>query len=703
MHEGVRPEAEGVSTIAIYGRDFYGRSKYGGSLRLQMIVDPFEAEVIGFDGVSITWSEPGGDWSGFRLVKNNTGFPVSETDGRVLLEFPVGYSGDTGGAFIDLNLVGGWHYYAIFLWDDGAQVWERAAVTEALVPFDFGSTEKLWNTIPDYYKQVFNDTANFNQGKYQINPAIYLNNENAVPNQVLAQFLHILGWGMDLLRTQIELTRDGYDIEAIHANRLALLAAQFGGQVEEAAPANVNRSLVRNLGWLYRRRGTLEGIREMLALTTGWEVDVTIGPNLMLSEDQANFVNPEPQWWDPTVRYEAGDRVRNQLYLYQAKTTAYGYDQAPPPTKTDNTWWESTRYVEPEDILLANDSGLIARDDTGDVSTWQVEGPTGFISGMTKIGAGTIDPEDGTIHYSNSLLIMNDTDAMGDFIVRSIPRRKTDLTSWDTRLVVESGIPVPRARKQWQAGRYRAGDVVMFEGAPYEAKGTTDQPPTDTNAWDKLGHDDRIRLTMSWFAHGAFSGTPGSGGHTHHPVITEFDENGVMLNDVVCTPDTYADLFYDPFNDQGTLTSGRVPAKGAAWGTGGVGTWTIDRDDSGGYVQPPAAGRAYQLAPATLADAHVALTFRAVPSSGRLLGIVFRWQDASNFWIATQTGVYKVVAGTRSGTAAIAYSAFADGQRMQVTMDGNDITVYRDGVLLGSVTDSFLATANRHGVVVEAA
>jgi hypothetical protein len=673
--------------VAIYGRDYYGRAKYGGRQRFDMVVDPFTAEPIGFETVSLNWSEPGGEWSGFRLVRNRSGFPISEDDGVLVLDFPVGYSGSTGGEFLDTNIPGGWHYYAIFLWDVGAAVWERAAAVDVLMPYDFGSIDKVWDSV--------------NQQRYRVNPAIYIDNLQHAPNLQLARYLEVFGWATDMLRSQAEQTLDGYDVDSVHVNRLALLAEQFGSEIEESAPAHVNRTMVRNLGFLHRKRGTLEGIREMVSLATGWEVDVTVGNNLMLSEDQANFVNPEPQWWDPSVRYVEGDRVKHVRYLFQAKATATGYAQAPPSTKTSNTWWDVDRFIEPEDDVS------VARTDTGDISTWQIEGPTGFISGGTFIGRGTTDPEDGSISYSNALGFRNTTTTNNaTFHLRSIPRRKTNLTSWDKSLVIESGIPVPRARKPWVEGtRYRAGDTVMYEGSPYEAKGTTETTPDNENAWERMGYDDRVRLCVSWWSKGPHNGVINTGGRRNHAIITEFDENGDFIHDTVCAPSTYANVFYDPFNTPGLLTTGRAVAVGGAWSANNLGSWGQARDDDGGYVFPPTTGRSYQLAPATGANNNLAVTYRKVPNGTRLLGLIFRWSDANNFWIATQTGLFKVVAGAaraNPASGALSYSVFGDGDRMRVELDGNTIRVYKGTTLLGTATDSFNATANRHGVEVEA-
>ncbi len=684
--------------MAIYGRDYYGRAKYGGRQQLEMAVDPFTATVLGFNTVTLSWSEPGGDWAGFRLVRSSSGFPITEDDGQVLLDFPIGYSGATGEDFVDTTSRGGWHYYAIFLWNSGAQIWERAAAVDALVPYDFRSTDRLWDGLPEHYKQVRDDGAGYSEQTFKVNPAIYLNNEQTAPNLLLGKFLGVFGWGLDVLRTQAEQVLDGYDVGAVHVNRLALLAAQFGAELESATPASTNRSMLRNLGWLYRKRGTAEGIREMLSLVSGWDVDVALGPNLLLSEDQSNYVNPNPQMWDPTVRYETGDRVRAGLGLFQATKKSYGAAQGPPPARsTSNEWWDGDRFIEP--VI----DRTVARSDTGDISTWQIEGPNGFVSGGTFIGAGTVDPEDGQIYYRNSLAFRNDTAvASANFTLRSVPRHKDNLTSWDKRLVIESGIPVPRAHRDWVSGqRYRAGDLVKYQGATYEARGTTEAVPTDTLGWNRLGHDERVRMTLSWWNKGPFNGTVNSGGRRQNAVITEFDANGNFLLDTVANPNSWTGLFYDPFNTPGIVSATRQSATSQTWGSNGSGDWGQARDDEGGYAFPPTVGRSFQLAPSTLVNGTLGVTYRVVPTSGRLMGVVFRWTDATNYWLASQTGLYKVVNGVRSAPV-ISYPTFRDGERLTVSFSGNTIIVRRDGVPLGTTDDPFAYGSSRHGIAVEA-
>lgn len=117
---------------------------------------------------------------------------------------------------------------------------------------------------------------------------------------------------------------------------------------------------------------------------------------------------------------------------------------------------------------------------------------------------------------------------------------------------------------------------------------------------------------------------------------------------------------------------------------------------------PSVSTRTYQLAPATSADGSVAATFRSVGT--REIGVIFRWSDANNFWLATKNELKKVVAGVKQDPASgvASWSAFLPDERLTVTLSGSSITVKRDGVTIATATDSFNSTATRHGVVAEA-
>lgn len=605
----------------------------------------------------------------------------------------------------DDELVGGWVYYAIFLYNSTRGAWERAGTTDALVSFDFGSTDKLWNLIPDYYRQIRDNGAGYNQGLYQINPAIYLSNEQTVPNLHLLSFLHVIGFSFDRLRSEIDTILDAYDPRSVHQKRLGLLAEQFGGEIYADVPAQNNRSIVRNLSLLYRKRGTISGLRELLELATGYDIDVTVGKNMMLSEDQAEFTHPQIPWWDATVRYEPGDLVRYGLggssnYYFAAKQVAYGKTQAPELGAVSNAYWDHDRFLNETDLSL---NAVARRLDTGDVSTWQIREVGGnVIPERTWIGMGRLDPVDGTLVNTNALAFVNTSGSTKDIVLRSIPVRKDEATVWNKRLAIESGIPVPRVPGAWSAEEtYEAGSLVYYRAVPYEALLRTSAVPTDTTAWKRLGLDERIRLNMSMYVHGKFAGTAGAGSLTVHPHVMLLNESGDLISEVSASSTEVANVVYDPFYDTTALSGARVTPMGGQTWTAHAGTWTAGFTDNGYFRYPSSAGRVLYTV-AGLATGNVGLTFNTVGS--RDLGVVFRYLDTSNFWMALDDRLVKVVAGaiTNPASGAVSWTPFVAGERMTVSFSGSNITVKKNGVTVGTATDSFQSTATRVGVVAEA-
>lgn len=62
--------------MAVFGKDFYGLSKYGANLSIQYDVNPFDSNADGYGNVRVTWEIPGGTWDSLRLVRSKTVYAV---------------------------------------------------------------------------------------------------------------------------------------------------------------------------------------------------------------------------------------------------------------------------------------------------------------------------------------------------------------------------------------------------------------------------------------------------------------------------------------------------------------------------------------------------------------------------------------------------------------------------------------------------
>jgi hypothetical protein len=659
-------------------------------------VEPFTTSVLGYDTVVLSWTSPAvGSWLGIQIVRSRSGFPRTPDDGLSVLTFEQPGWNETN-SFTLTGLVGGYHYFSLFLKD--AFGWQRVSEADALVPYDYSSTDRMWDTLPEYYRVVRDDTADISKVNLRINPDLYDGVAGGEqPNLLLSAFISLFGWGFDLLRTQAEYLANGYDPLVIHSSRLRLLSEQFGHTLETSVPAHVNRTIVRNLATLYRKRGTLDGIHDMIAAVSGWEVEVSLGPNMLLSEDQSGHVNPVVPTWDPTVKYLGGWPVKYGDYVFEAKSGG-SLNQTPPATGTSNAYWNY--YASPITALG------VRRADTFDINTWQVRLATGGATqGLTYQMVGAQDIT-GTKRHTNALRTHTNT-AQAWYEVESIPFLTTPARSAQAS-VLEAGIPIPRPA-QWRADRvYRAGEFAIYKGAAYEAlNDVIGVLPTVAADWLRVGADDRIAFTSSMYAHGPFEGTSGTGGKTITPKVYEYDGTGTLARSFEWTSGSAAVLpYFDPFvEDNAFIVGGRVSATGQSWLDDTAGNWPISRDDNGGWVAVGAAGKSHRWFNTSYANPNLAVTWTADPGTTRLVGIVFRRSDTNNFWIATQTGLYKVVAGAaraNPASGALTWTKFVAGERMRVFANGSSISVYRNGTLLGTATDSFNSTATQHGLGAEA-
>lgn len=643
--------------------------------------------------VRLTWKNTDEDWLRLRLIRSTSGYAISETDYArpedLLLDVaatePVPTVGGRPG-IDDKTARSGWNYYTIWLQRADNGVWARAAIEDVLVPYDFRSDDVLWDRVPDYFKFVRSRDLTGPVAQDLTGLPMYLENtHDSAPNTHLIWFLRVFGWGFDILRTQIDTTMDAFNPHRTHISRLQALAHQFGANLEPTVPAAANRNLVRNLSLLYRKRGTLEGIRETLALAAGWQTDVYHGPNLMLNRDQADFVHPQISDWDRGTKYVQGDYVLYNGRQFVAKTTSFGAEQRPPDDSTmSNTWWSRDEFLEP---LATN---TLTRSDTGGVSTWQALGPGNSIMDLgTYVSMGAPDPDDVDDRLGNALAFYNTFGSTADILVRSVPYYIGE-SSFDKGLVAESAIPVPLPTENWRAGkRYRKGDLAYWRGVPFLAQRTTEQDPS-TSDWRPVGLDKRVRVAMSFYAHGPFNGTAGTGGVPVVPHLVAFDEQGNLLKEVDLGAAAFTNVAYDPLDDVGT-----TPVGSKTWSATG---FVTGYNNDGSFAYPDDSSRARGVVDTGLADGNVAAVFRSI--GVRDIGVVVRWTDDSNYYRADATELVRVQGG--ASTVLATYPTFLPGDRIRVRMSGGTIEVYKGDTQVASVTgETFNTSATRHGIVVE--
>lgn len=671
--------------MAIYGISLYGRDKYGpfttagsnlidptipnnpgpafdnpSNLIVAYDVSPFVADPKNYSTIALSWTSPKGSWEEFRLIKNWNGFPVNENDGQILLDST---SSSTG--YVDNGVKAGqWHYYAIWVkGNDGT--WSRSAVACTLMLSDYGFGDTLFNNLPEYHRLL--------QGVMDDLPV--------VENTDLKNFLQVLAMGLNYIKTYYDSMQYLYDPMKARAHQLLALADELGVPYAPNTAADEYRARVANAAVLGREKGTFEEIRSMCSMLSGWDVDLFLGPNLMLSEDQASFEHPQYALWDAGVNYAAGQRVAYNGFIYVANTGgAYGSAQAPSGTAANNTWWDAVNNYLDTTLKLSD----------GSYAGWS---PVNFSGGAVptdavSVGVGVQSATDNTVSWANALAIKNTGTTTADMGARSAGG---DLTKPEDAVL--RGVPVPRPLPWDAAVNYRVGDVVSYLDNAYVAVSESqNSAPTGSSSdpnWASISpFDSRREVIASAYVKG---GDSASQALLVYPVVYLFDAHGVLLG----TLDTSQinTTVYDALTRRPGSLSGRSTDVGSKAWTINSGTWTAV---NGLGLFNPATGSATITGNA---DGQLSATL-AGTMPGKTQSLTFRGTDTSNFLKATRTGLYAVQAG--AATLLGTYStAIGEGDRITAVFNGSTVTIQRNGVQVFSTSTTFNSTGTLHGILVE--
>jgi hypothetical protein len=660
--------------MGTYGIGIYGIAKYGTDIHPEFDVSPFTATPTDYTSVLLDWRAPAGSWDTLRLIRNRYGWAVDENDGEILLE-----EGNLSSSFLDTGVAGGsWLYYTIFISASGQ--WSRAGTASVLMPKNNGYADLLYSLVPDYYKIDVKDGNAATDDSNTINP-------------YLMPFLSIFGFGFDIVKSYYDSNRYTNDAMRTHIGNIPQIAAQFGIHYEPSTPAYLFRQRMRDAATLGRQKGTLEQLRSLISQTTGYDVDLSIGNNLMLSDDQASFNHPKYPNWDPGVNYATGERVKFGSYLYQAGSNgAFGQAQAPTGTNSSNAFWTIVSLTSDTTLLNAN----------GNIAGWEEISFTAGVSPGTnavQVGVGAQSPTNPSDNAGNALIVKNNnsgavTASMG---VRSVARINGQ-GSMDPQQPVLWGIPMPWVSQAWDNSvYYQPGDLVIYHGRTYEAlTASLNAAPSDNataNAqWQPLAYDERTQVCLSGYTQ-AYNGEQVQ----VYPFVEFYDSHGALICSLYAdqVPSyTVLDTFTQGWSD---WTTRNTDVGALAW-TQKVGQWT-----AGGFANGSAYPKGTSRSLATVtghADGAVSVTF-AVAASGTLQqGVIFRYQDLSNYWRAGRGSLYRISGGVTAAT--FPYSqAFSDGDRITVSFSGSNISVNKNGTQVLSISDSNLLTATGVGMVVE--
>jgi hypothetical protein len=687
------------NSTTIYGISEYGTSLYGAGLPSGYIVDPFTATPFNYQVINLAWVQCSNPIVEFRLLRNRYGYPVDENDGEVLLD----ETAWPGNAYVDTDVVpGSYHYYGIYLLvaQGNLFTWIRAGLTACLIQEDLSSDNWLYLLVPEVLRNInqFELTA------------------DAVGDFFLFQFMEVIGWGLDYLKTQYNLALQMNNPRVIPLDDLMNLAGTIGYDFEPEVQAGVMRKGIANAAHVSTERGTMLGITNEVNIITGWEIVPTLGYNQMLEDDHGFFISPVDNYpaWNNTVSYNTGEHVTYNNFVYTANITSLNH--SPTGTSGGNTWWNS--------VVDADNTTTLANPATNGINTFEARytSASGQVAtaNSCREGVGIQDPLIPANYNRCGVRVYNQGGSARTCELKSIARLPSDIASLsadpDPQQVILDGAPISYLLPQnaWQGNtEIETNAIVSYNGQPFIAlrPSTNSQPPVNTNLatneWQPIGLDRRLALMMSGYVSQSLStGTNYQCAVT--PYVVWYDQWGRYISQVFArtpssvTPGQPDKLYFDSFtNGLGTSINGTSPDIGAATWTVETGAMVTSAFNTGSIVAPVTQGqRSYAVMTGTQANCQVGVTFVSAPDSGNSQAIVFRWSNDTNYWRADQNTLTKKVAGVFTIVAHHS-TPFSPGDRMNITMNGSVITVFRNGVQVSTVTDAFNSTQTAHGILYE--
>jgi len=310
--------------VAKYGVNYYGASKYGATPQLRLSVAPMSVLVssiisTGFRKVTVSWQSPTGDFTRFRLVRNQAGFPETAEDGVIIFD-EFAESGSVSRSFFvdgednptDVPIVPGRQvYYRVFLFTT-SKFWVTAGSISAIVPSDHGAQDSLMGMIP----RVFTSKEQGPLGAVDETSAIY-------------DFMYGFSFTVEEFFTLIDLLRPrhtGYEtpVSLIYAER-----TNVGLSAEPGLPTKNQKRLIREALYMYGHKGTKNGLETYAESVTGFAPTITVSENLLLSVQDSTFYDSIGNWVFENATAEkseeqvpaTGDNVIDNAYTCKVTAT----------------------------------------------------------------------------------------------------------------------------------------------------------------------------------------------------------------------------------------------------------------------------------------------------------------------------------------------------------------------------------------------
>jgi len=624
------------------------------------------------------------------------GAPVDQDDGDILIDNTSGYPGSS---YVDNNIVPGkYHYYGFYvLVNSSIDEWVRAGLTGCLMINDYSSSGMMQDLIPGFYVTNILGT----------NELV----KDPVGNTFLSKFMNVCGWGFDYLRTQYDTYKNVNNPWEVPLNDLYTMAGQFGININpEIHPYTLRKAIYYN-ATVNQLRGTVAGISAELSALTGWNANITTGPNMMLSNDQSYFANPSYPSWSANITYNTGERVSYGNYFYQCISSS-NKGNAPSGSNSNNTWWEV--------LLSVSDNTVLLNSSTGWPDTWEILYPL-ISNGQPASNSlyesiGTSDPLSVSDFSFNSLTGQNLHGSSTDVYLRSVARTTADMATVTTSFAPDKyqaaadGIPIPFIgfNQVWNPSEeYSPQDIVTYNNQPFLALRASKNsvppyasPGSATQDWVPLSFDQRFRVCVSSYI-------TSSSSVAVYPFAEWYDAGGNFITRIISRNPVGGSvgipnqLAYDSFTvGSGTALSSRTTNDGGNTWTQNTGSFSVSPFGTGCAYPTTTGQRSISTVTTGNANAQAGLTFVTSPQSGQSTGLILRYTDNNNYLRADMTKLKQCSAGVLTTLGTYSQAAVV-GDRLLVKLSGSTITVYVNNVQVLQVTSSFNSSSSTFGIINE--
>ncbi|HEY1645112.1 MAG TPA: phage tail protein, partial [Candidatus Saccharimonadales bacterium] len=748
-----------------YGVDIYGEEFYGYSQSVDYSVAPFVAAQTGYGEITLTWASPNvTSWKLLHLVRSIYGYPTTAADGVLLQEI---VPGAPLRSYDDAGLVPGKiYYYSMFItveaptWASGtsyllnAQVlyqglyytstangntgntpaagsafwsptqyiptWFPAGSTATLAVTNQGYGQLLYNRTPQPYKIVTSDT--------------FTNTD--IDNPSLQNYLSLFGFGLDMLKGSYDSYLKLNDPDTVSAYYLDILGQQLGLDTDYLSTPQQRRQRVKNATVNYRLKGTTPSIHNLIAELTGWDTDISYGPNMLNSADQTAFVHPKYDVWNVNTTYFVGNPVQYNGYNYKCLVQAVGQAQAPTGTNSSNTNWQVQ--------LQILDTTVNKNPKTATQTLWSIrDGVDATAASITGVLTGLPHPTDTTINNWNALEVLQtshfnpglyslasvedyyttiDTPSFStgaDYVINNyvlgtdgyyyravkpsgpdtphgVITPGTNNQFWkafyfdpsldEVTQLTKDAVPLPQLQNWNPTTAYTKGEQVQSFGILYEAaQDSVNQAPSNNyysnSYWIFLSTiQETIVVSAAWAE--IASGSIANSSVTSNVVFYDDNNNQIVFDSVeggtqglvARFTNDYADMAGSSEPSLANAVSGAV-ISGGSWVSTPTTPFMWRTSYGMASVNQSLAGTTkyvYTIIPTGQSQGMVAVTFASdyIDTAHKTHGIIFGWQDSSNFFYATRTSLWQVVAGTE--TLRASWTRLVDGDRMLIDV-GSEI------------------------------